>query len=120
VVNGKNIPYIVSGSGGYAATAPQGSVPTAPYTIGDTTLEVDPIVDFGYLTVVTDGNTMTITFKTAEDGTVTVRDSVTVDLNQGRITSGTNVPGGGGSKPKAAPRAAAKAPAKAKKAATKR
>jgi predicted phosphodiesterase len=120
VVNGKNIPYIVSGSGGYAATAPQGSVPTAPYTIGDTTLEVDPIVEFGYLTVVTDGKTMTITFKTAEDGTVTVRDSVTVDLTQGRITSGTNVPGGGGSKPKAAPRAAAKAPVKAKKAAKKR
>lgn len=120
VVNGKNVPYIVSGSGGYAATAPQGSVPTAPYTIGDTTLEVDPIIEFGYLTLVTDGKTMTITFKTAEGGAVTVRDTVTVDLTQGRITSGTNVPGGGGSKPKPAPRAATKTAAKAKKAAKKR
>ncbi len=120
VVNGKHVPYIVSGSGGYAATAPQGSVPTAPYTIGDTTLEVDPIAEFGYLTLVTDGNTITITFKTAEGGTVTVRDSVTVDLTQGRVTSGTNVPGGGGSKPKPAPRATSKAPAKAKKATKKR
>jgi hypothetical protein len=120
VVNGKHVPYIVSGSGGFAATAPQGSAPKAPYTIGDTTLEVDPIIEFGYLTLVTDGKTITITFKTAEGGTVTERDSVTVDLVAGRVTSGTNVPGGGGSKPKAAPKVTTKTTAKAKRPAKKR
>jgi hypothetical protein len=103
VVGGKHIPYVVSGSGGFAATAPQGSAPKAPYTIGDTTLEVDPIVEFGYLTITTDAKTLTVTFKTATQGAVTVRDSVTVDLTQGKVTSGTQVPGGGGSKPKPAP-----------------
>ena len=104
VVNGQHVPYIVSGSGGFAATQPQGSVPTAPYTIGDTTLEVDPIVEFGYLTVTTDAKTLTVTFKTAVQGSVVERDSVTVDLSAGQVVSGTNVPGGGGSKPKPAPK----------------
>lgn len=102
VVGGKQIPYVVSGSGGYAATKPQGSVPKAPYTIGDTTLEVDPIVEFGYLTITTDAKTLSITFKTAVHGSVTIRDSVTVDLTQGKVVSGTHVVGGGGSKPKPA------------------
>ena len=100
LVNGQQIPYIVSGSGGFAATAPQGAAPAAPYTIGDTTLEVDPIVEFGYLTIVTDAKTLSITFKTAVTGSVQLRDSVSVDLSQGRITSGTSVPGGAGAKPK--------------------
>jgi predicted phosphodiesterase len=100
VVNGKHIPYVVSGSGGFAATPPQGSVPKAPYTIGDTTLEVDPIVEFGYLTITTDAKTLSITFKTATGGPVVVRDSVTVDLTAGRVVSGTRVPGAGGAKPK--------------------
>jgi Calcineurin-like phosphoesterase len=102
-IGGKQIPYVVSGSGGFAATQPQGSAPAAPYTIGDTTLEVDPIVEFGYLTITTDAKTLSITFKTAVQGAVTVRDSVTVDLTQGRVTSGTNVPGGGPTKPKPTP-----------------
>lgn len=103
VVGGQHLPYIVSGSGGYAATPPQTAAPKAPYTIGDTTLEVDPIVEFGYLTITTDAKTLTVTFKTALKGVATVRDSVTVDLTQGKITSGTQVPGGGGTKPKPAP-----------------
>ena len=104
VVNGKHIPYVVSGSGGFAATPPQKSAPIAPYTIGDTTLEVDPIVEFGYLTITTDAKTLSITFKTASQGTVTVRDSVNLDLTQGQVVSGTNVPGGGGTKPKPHPK----------------
>jgi hypothetical protein len=103
VVNGKQTPYVVSGSGGFAATPPQAAAPKAPYTIGDTTLEVDPSVEFGYLTITTDAKTLSITFKTASNGSVTVRDSVNVDLTQAQIVSGTHAPSGGGTRPKPAP-----------------
>ena len=103
VVGGKQIPYVVSGSGGFAATPPQVSTPKAPYTIEDTTLEIDPIVEFGYLTITTNAKTLSIDFKTAvHGGPVALRDSVTVDLTQGRITSGTKVPANRVMKPKAA------------------
>jgi hypothetical protein len=100
VVNGRHIPYVVAGSGGFSATPPQGAAPKAPYTIGDTTLEVDPIVEFGYLTITTDAKTLSITFKTAAKGAVAVRDSVNLDLAQGQVVSPTHVPTGGGTKPK--------------------
>jgi hypothetical protein len=103
VVNGKHIPYVVSGSGGFAATPPQSSAPKAPYTIGDTTLEVDPIVDFGYLTITTDAKSLTITFKTAEKGAVTVKDSVTVDLTVGLVASPTHAPKPPVARPKPTP-----------------
>ena len=84
--NGQQAPYIVAGSGGFAATTPK-HLPPAPITVGDYTLEINPIVDFGYLTVETDGRTITLTFKTADGGPVVVRDSVSVNLKTGRIGS---------------------------------
>jgi hypothetical protein len=87
-VNGRQVPYIVSGSGGFAATPPQESVPPAGTVIGDHTLEVAPIIQFGYLTLTTDGQTLTISFKNApRRGQVTQLDSVTLNLNTGVITS---------------------------------
>jgi len=87
VIQGKETPYIVAGSGGYAATPPLGGLPNAPVKIGNYTLEVNPIVEFGYLTITTDAKTLTITFKTAVQKQVMQRDSVTVDLKSGTITS---------------------------------
>lgn len=84
VANGQQTPYIVAGSGGFAATTPK-NLPPAPITVGDHTLEINPIVEFGYLTVETDAKTITVTFKTAAGGPVAVRDSVSVDLKAGRI-----------------------------------
>jgi hypothetical protein len=84
--NGQQTPYIVAGSGGFAATTPK-HLPPAPITVGDYTLEINPIVDFGYITVETDARTITLTFKTADGGPVTVRDSVSVNLKTGRIGS---------------------------------
>jgi hypothetical protein len=56
--------------------------------VGDHTLVVNPIVEFGYLTVTTDAKTLTITFKVAiSKQQVMQRDSVTVDLKSGKITS---------------------------------
>jgi hypothetical protein len=105
LANGQQTPYIVAGSGGYAATAGK-RLPPAPITTGDYTLEISPIVDFGYLSVETDAQTITLTFKTADGGPVTVRDSVSVDLTKGRIISADQVPAMG---------ARAKKPAKKKK-----
>lgn len=82
--NGKQTPYVVSGSGGFSATTPKPIA--AGTTIGDHTLVIDPIVAFGYLTLETDAKTLTATFKTADNAGVKVRDSVTVDLKTGKIT----------------------------------
>jgi hypothetical protein len=102
VVNGRQVPYIVSGSGGFAATHPMQAPPPAGTVIGDHTLEVDPIVQFGYLTLTTDAKTLTITFKNAPRAAPNARraaqgqelDSVTLDLVSGKITVGR-----GGGKP---------------------
>ena len=100
MVNGRQVPYIVSGSGGFAATRPQQAAPPAGTVIGDHTLEIDPIIEFGYLTLTTDAKTLTVTFKTApRNAQGKQMDSVTLDLVAGRITAG-----GGGGKPGPGPK----------------
>ncbi len=90
-VNGRQVPYIVAGSGGFAATAPLESAPPAGTVIGDHTMEVDPIIKFGYLTLTTDAKTLTISFKSApRGGPVTQLDFVSLNLNNGVITAGGN------------------------------
>src|SRR5579862_2973706 len=83
--SGKETPYIVSGSGGFAATAPQATVTKAPITIGDHTLEILPIVAFGYLTITIDAKSLTAVFKTADAKGIAIRDSVSVDLATGKL-----------------------------------
>jgi calcineurin-like phosphoesterase family protein len=82
--DGKEIPYVVAGSGGYAATTPK-ALPPPPITVGDHTLVIAPIINFGYLTVETDARTLSITFRTADQRGVAVRDSVVVDLAANKI-----------------------------------
>jgi hypothetical protein len=109
VVNGRQTPYIVAGSGGFAATLPQSGSPKAPCTIGDHTLEFGPLIEFGYLTVSTDARTLTIGFKTApRGGTVKQVDSVTLDLSRGALMSPNAAPpaGPGSSSPVTRPRPA--------------
>jgi hypothetical protein len=83
-VAGKTIPYIVSGSGGFAATKPLDNI-VAPYTEGDVTLVHGPVVQFGYLTVTVDfsgsAKTLTVAFYVVDDqGHKHLEDSVTVNL----------------------------------------
>ncbi|HWE87681.1 MAG TPA: metallophosphoesterase [Terracidiphilus sp.] len=87
--NNRQVPYIVAGSGGFAATAPMGNAPPAGTTVGDHSLAVSPIVQFGFLSITTDAKTMTFTFKEAPRlKPVVVADSITLDLTTGKITTG--------------------------------
>ncbi|MGO8948738.1 MAG: metallophosphoesterase family protein [Ktedonobacterales bacterium] len=83
-VGGRSVPYIVSGSGGFAATPPQDDI-EAPYTEGDVTLVYGPDVQFGYLTVTVDMSgprkTLSVAFNAAGDnGQKQVMDSITINL----------------------------------------
>ena len=86
--------YIVSGSGGFAATAVKGQNASAGTRVGDHVLEIAPIVEFGYLTIETDGKTLSIIFKTATAAGVAIRDSVAVNLKTGKLQ-----PAGGSTAP---------------------
>src|SRR5579863_588298 len=88
VVNGKETPYIVAGSGGFPATAPRQQAPPAGTTVDDHTLEIDPLIDFGYLTITTDAKTLSVTFRSADKSGVSQKDSVKVDLQTGKILEG--------------------------------
>jgi Calcineurin-like phosphoesterase len=85
---GKEIPYVVAGSGGFSATPPQGGLPRTPLTIGEYTLEQPPIVNFGYLSVTIDVGssppTLNIKFKCRDPS---VSDSVTVNLMTHQLIS---------------------------------
>jgi hypothetical protein len=84
--NQQQIPYLVSGSGGFSASPPQQNVGPAPITVGNDTMEIDPIIKFGYLTITCDGNTLTSTFNSpAGNGTVSVLDTVSVNLKTGLL-----------------------------------
>lgn len=81
----QDIPYITSGSGGYNAKASPQAIPKAPFTAGDVTLEIDPVIEYGYLTVTVDmtSKQMTIAFNSPKLGRN--YDHVAVDLVQHQI-----------------------------------
>ncbi|HKF77296.1 MAG TPA: metallophosphoesterase [Candidatus Dormibacteraeota bacterium] len=85
-VDGRQIPYVVAGSGGFAATPPSRPVQT-PLTIGQYTLVTQPLAQFGYLLVTVDMSaqpaTMTIAFNSR--ARTVVHDRVTVNLATGQL-----------------------------------
>jgi hypothetical protein len=78
-VDGREIPYVVSSSGGFTATMPQGGA-TAGTTDGEYTLVKAPILDFGYLMVTVDSGTKTLTVAFRSPGRADEHDSVVVRL----------------------------------------
>ena len=87
LVDGREIPYVVAGSGGFAATRPIRGLPKTPVTVGEYTLDKPPIVEFGYLTVTVDmtgrDHHLTITF---QDRTNTrTHDTTRLNLKTGKI-----------------------------------
>ena len=86
-VDGREIPYVVAGSGGFAATPPRAGLPAAPLTIGEYTLVQQPIIEFGYLTVTIDMSKKTsyLTIKFQSRSNLRVRDTLTLNLKTGKI-----------------------------------
>jgi hypothetical protein len=84
-VNGREIPYIVAGSGGHAATVPPGEKPgEAPRTWNEYTLLVGPEAAYGYLTVTVDMSnaaTPTLTFAFTAPGAPSAADDLTIALS---------------------------------------
>lgn len=53
-LSGRSIPYIVAGSGGHLAHAPRTGLPPVGSSVGNYKMEVEPIFELGYLTLVVD------------------------------------------------------------------
>ena len=84
-VAGREIPYIVAGSGGHATTIPTGEkVGEAPRSWNDYTLLVGPTAAYGYLTATVDmskPDAPTLTFAFTAPGVASAADSVTIELS---------------------------------------
>jgi hypothetical protein len=86
-VDGREIPYVVAGSGGFSATRPVGGLPATPITVGEYTLDRPPIVEFGYLTVTVDmtGRDHHLTIEFNDRTNTHVHDTVRLNLKTGKI-----------------------------------
>jgi calcineurin-like phosphoesterase family protein len=86
-VDGREIPYVVAGSGGFAATRPRAGIPRAPVTVGEYTLERDAIIEFGYVTVAVDMSKrtpyLTIAFQARSN--IARNDALKLNLKTGKI-----------------------------------
>jgi len=82
-VKGFQIPYMVAGCGGHSPLSQMRTTVRTPYKIDSTlTLESYDDVDYGYLRIVVNAQTMTIEFHPESDGgtTKTPDDQVTINL----------------------------------------
>jgi hypothetical protein len=83
-VGEQEIPYVVAGAGGFSETRPRTPVAKGA-TNGTYTLDVDPIVHFGYMTVTVDMKAKKLTIGYRPSKEEIKGDSVTVDLEAGKI-----------------------------------
>ena len=87
LVDGRQIPYVVAGSGGFSATRPIGGLPAAPLTVGEYTLVAPPLVDFGYLTVEVDmsGHTSYLRIAFNDRTNTRAHDALKLNLHTGHL-----------------------------------
>jgi kumamolisin len=87
-VDGAEVPYIVSGSGGHGLTRPQANISAENLPEGYA-LTVKPIMEYGYLTLTVDMSsqtpTLTAAFEATSGGETGLRDTVTIDLSTRKI-----------------------------------
>jgi hypothetical protein len=86
-VDGREIPFVVAGSGGFAATRPISGLPQTPVTVGEYTLDEAPIVEFGYLTVTVDmtGRDHHLSIEFSDRTNTHIHDTVRLNLKTGKI-----------------------------------
>lgn len=84
-VNGREIPYVVAGSGGYNVKA-SGIKVTRKKTVGDVTLEKPPILAYGYLVVTVTASELTIEFRSPKKGPK-FKDRAVVNLKTHRLAA---------------------------------
>lgn len=77
-VQGRQIPYVVAGSGGYNVKA-SGVTMTKKTRVGDVSLDKPPILAYGYLVITVSASALTITFRSTSKGPK-FQDTVTVNL----------------------------------------
>jgi hypothetical protein len=87
-IRGRTIPYLVAGGGGHLQRAPSPGMPSAPADFGNYRLEVDPILEPGYLTLTVDmaahpAPTLTGTFHSLAASPT--RDGFVVNLKTGKL-----------------------------------
>jgi hypothetical protein len=86
-IKGRMIPYIVAGSGGHLTRPPRSGLPKAPKNFGNYRLEVDPIVELGYLIITVDlaskAPTIAGTFNSQAERPT--RDNFVLDLETGAV-----------------------------------
>jgi hypothetical protein len=89
-VDGREIPYVVAGSGGFAATRPLAGLPHTPLTVGEYTLDETPIVEFGYLTVTVDmtGRDHHLKIEFNDRTNTHIHDTTRLNLKTGKILAG--------------------------------
>ena len=83
-VGEREIPYVVAGAGGFSETRPRTEVAKGA-TNGVYTLEIDPIVHFGYLTVTVDMKVKRLSIGYRPSNPEVEGDSFAVDLEAGKI-----------------------------------
>ena len=88
-LNGRQIPYVVSGSGGHLQHKPRAGLPTAPTDFGNYRMEVDPIFELGYLTLTVDmnGSAPTLTGTFHSQAAAPTADGFVLDLKAGTVTT---------------------------------
>jgi Calcineurin-like phosphoesterase len=93
-VANREIPYVVAGSGGFAATTAATKIPARGVTVGEYALVAPPLVEFGFLTITVDMRAQPPSLTIAFDSRgLESADSVTVDLATGQLVGSPKSPG---------------------------